>query len=102
MTYSQRVNSGKEIVKTMEGLSEDGKFTFKYNNETYQLRCYTVFDDGTKSYSVDKVGSYGYGGMNVGKIGPTVLELYTYDMMGQRSTYKMNMSLMEVLTPIEA
>ena len=104
MTYSQRVKAGKEIIKRMEGLPEDGKFTFKYKNEMYQLRCYSVYDDGRKSFSINKIG--GYESMNVHrnglqKFGPTSLELYTYDMMNQRSTYKMDMSLMEVVTPKE-
>ena len=105
MTYSEKVKASKEVIKTMEGLPESGTFTFKYKDETFQLRCYSVYDDGRKSYSINKVG--GYESMNVhirfgSKIGPTTLELYTYDMMKQRSTYKMPMYLMEVLTPIEA
>ena len=95
MTYSEKVKAGKEIISRMEALQEDGKFTFKYKNQVYSLKCYSVYDDGRRSYAVDKVGGYGYGGMNVGKIGPTSLELYTYDMMNQRSIYKMDMSLIE-------
>ena len=103
MTYSQRVKAGKEIIERMEGLSEDGNFTFKYKNEVYKLKCYAVYDNGRRSYAIDKVASY-TGGMNIDDklIGPTTLGLYTYDMMGQKATYKMDMSLMEVLTPKEA
>ena len=102
MTYTQRVKASKEIIERMEGLLEDGKFTFKYKNQTYQLRCYSVYEDGRQSFSINKLG--GYESMNVytrfgSKLGPTSLELYTYDMMNQRSTYKMDMSLMEILTP---
>ena len=102
MTYSQRVKAGKEIIERMEGLSEDGSFTFKYKNEVYKLKCYAVYDDGKRSYAIDKVASY-MGGMNIDDkmIGPTTLTLYTYDMMGQKATYKMDMSSMEVLTPKE-
>ena len=101
MTYSQKVKVGKEIIERMNGLSEEGKFTFSYKNQVYSLKCYSVYDDGRRSYAIDKVGSWGYGGMNIDKIGPTSLSLYTYDMMNQRSTYKMDMSLMEVITPKE-
>jgi len=104
MTYSEKVKAGKEIIERMNTLSENGKFTFKYKNQVYSLNCYSVYEDGRRSYSIDKVGAWGvYGGMNIDdkKIGPTSLTLYTYDMMNQRSTYKMDMSLMEVLTPKE-
>ena len=101
MTYSDRVKASKEIVKRMEGLSEDTSFKFKYKNEVYRLKCYAVYDNGRRSYAIDKVASY-TGGMNIDhKIGPTSLTLYTYDMMSQKATYKMDMSLMEVLTPKE-
>ena len=101
MTYSQKVKAGKEIIERMNSLSENGKFTFEYKNEIYQMRCYSVYEDGRRSYAIDKVGSFGYGGMNIDKVYPTRLTLYTYDMMNQRSTYTMDMSLMEVLTPKE-
>jgi hypothetical protein len=105
MTYSDRVKAGKEIIERMEGLSEDTDFTFRYKNEMYKLKCYSVYDDGRRSYAIDKVASY-MGGMNIenrfgSKLGPTSLTLYTYDMMGQKATYKMDMSSMEVLTPKE-
>ena len=101
MTYSEKVKAGKEIVERMKGLSEDGNFTFNYKGDIYKLACYAVYDNDKRSYSIDKVGSY-HGGMNIDdKIGPTSLSLYTYDMMGQRATYKMPMYLMEVLTPKE-
>ena len=102
MTYSQRVKASKEIVERMEGLPEGGTFTFKYKEDVYTLSCYSVYTNGRRAYSIDKVGHY-TSGMNIeDKIGPTTLTLYTYDMMGQRATYKMPMYLMEVITPIEA
>ena len=102
MTYKDKVKASKEIIKRMQGLSEDDTFTFKYNNETYRLKCYAIYDDGRKSYAIDKIAPY-MGGMNIDdKIGPTTLTLYTYDIMQQRSTYKLPMYQMEVITPIEA
>jgi hypothetical protein len=102
MTYKERVQAGKEIIKRMEGLSEDTGFTFKYKNKVYTLKCYAVYDNGRRSYAIDKVASY-MGVMNIDDklIGPTGLTLYTFDMMGQKATYKMDMSSMEVLTPKE-
>ena len=99
MTYSQKVKAGKEIVERMNSLSENGKFTFEYKNEIYQMRCYSVYEDGRKSFSVSKPTSVE--SMNVWDISRTSFELYTYNMMNQRSTYRMDMSLMKVITPKE-
>ena len=102
MTYSNKVKAGKVIVERMNSLPEYGKFTFKYRKEVYQLTCYSVYADGQRNLAISKVGVMSLGGMNVGKIGPTTIELYTYDLMNQRTTYRMDMSSMEVLTPKEA
>jgi len=95
MTYSEKVKAGKEIISRMEALQENDKITFKYKGQVYRLYCYSVYEDGRRSYAVDKVGGYGDGGMNIEKVGPTSLSLYSFDMMGQKSTYKIDMSLME-------
>ena len=102
MTYSNKVKAGRVIVERMDSLPRDGKFTFKYRKEVYQLTCYSVYDNGERNLAIGKVGVMSLGGMNIGKIGPTTIELYTYDLMNQRTTYRMDMSLMEVLTPKEA
>lgn len=95
MTYSQKVKKGKEVVKRMEELSVNEKFTFKYKNEIYQMTCYSQYEDGRKSYSVSKPTSIE--SMNVWDMGRTSFELYTYNMMNQRSTYRMEMGEMELL-----
>ena len=102
MTYSHKVKAGRVIVERMDSLNQDEKFTFKYRKEVYQLTCYSVYDNGERNLAIGKVGVMSFGSMNIGKIGPTTIELYTYDLMNQRSTYKMDMSSMEVLTPKEA
>lgn len=102
MTYSQRVKASKVIVERINSLTEGGSFTFKYKGIVYILDCYSISEStGRRSYSINKVGSYGYGGMNISEVGPTSLVLYTFDMMNQKTTYKMDMSSMEVLTPKE-
>ena len=96
MTYSDKVKASKVIVERINSLLEDESFTFKYKGIIYVLDCYSISQvTGRRSYSVNKVGSYGSNGMNVEKIGPTSLSLYTFDMMEQKSTYKMDMSLIE-------
>ena len=99
--YLDKVKKANEVKERMDGLLENDKFTFSYKNQVYSLKCYSVYEDGRRSYAIDKVGSFGYGGMNIDKVYPTRLTLYTYDMMNQRSTYTMDMSLMELLTPKE-
>ena len=95
MTYQEKVKASKGFISKVEALREEESFTFKYKNQMYSLKCYSIYDDGRRSYAVDKVGAYGYGGMNVSKVGPTSLSLYTYDMMNQRSTYKMDLSTIQ-------
>ena len=99
MTYKEKVKAGKEIIKRMNLLGEEDFFSFEYKGEIFKLKCYSVYDDGRKCYAVDKL--FSMNSMNVysrfgSKLGPTSLELYTYDMMNQRSTYKMDMSLMKI------
>jgi hypothetical protein len=101
MTYSERVKASKVIVSRIDSLREGGSFTFKYRDIVYFLDCYSISEStGRSSCAVNKVGSFGYNGMNVDKIGPTSLYLYTFNMMGQKSTYKMDMSLMVIDIPI--
>ena len=96
MTYSEKVKASKVVVERINSLLKDESFTFKYKGIIYVLDCYSISQvTGRRSYSVNKVGSYGSNGMNVEKIGPTSLSLYTFDMMEQKSTYKMDMSLIE-------
>jgi hypothetical protein len=98
MTYSERVKASRVVTEKINSLAEGDSYTFKYRGIVYVLDCYSISHvTGRRSYSVNKVGTYGtYGsGMNIEKIGPTSLSLYTFDMMEQKTTYKMDMSLME-------
>ena len=101
MTHKERVQAGKEIIKRMDLMEEDDKLTFRYKGSTYQLRCYLVYEDGKRSYAIVKTGAFGDSGMNIKRVGPTTLELYSYNMMNQKSTYKMDMSLMVIDIPVE-
>ena len=96
MTYKEKVKAGKEIVKQMNLLGEEDFFSFEYKGEIFKLRCFAEYDDGRKCYAVNKL--YSMNSMNVDdkKIGPSSLTLYTFDMMNQKATYKMDMSLMKI------
>ena len=49
------------------------------------------------SYSIWK----GYSGMNISKIGKTSLNAYSYDMMSQKTTYRFQLSKMQVYNEVE-
>ena len=96
MTYSDKVKASKVVTERINSLLEGDSYTFKYRGIVYVLDCYSISQvTGRRSYSVNKVGSYGSNGMNVEKVNPTSLSLYTFDMMEQKSTYKMDMFLIE-------
>ena len=60
-------------------------FKFTYNSKEYEL--FSGFLRGGEEPILSVWDSYQ--GMNVGKITTQYVSLYSYDMMGQRTTYKM-------------
>lgn len=96
MTYSDKVKASKEIVERINTLKVGDSFTFRYKGIVYEMDCFSIMEStGRRSYSVNKANAYGRNGMNVEKINPTSLSLYSFDMMDQKSTYKMELFLME-------
>ena len=80
----------KELQDWIKGAKENDKFTFFYKGNEYNFRCYFVSSSGEKDFTVERVGDV-RSGMNVGKITRKYITLYTYDMMDQKSTYKMSL-----------
>ena len=87
MKYSERVKKASTIVKAIYGLSDDQSISIVYNGETYKVKAYKDYKDRI-SYSVWN----GFNGMNVNKVGRTSLTLYSYDMMRQRTTYRLDLT----------
>ena len=85
MKYSTKVNKCKPFLSTLEGMKEGSRIAFQYNGKPYTLHAYKSYN-GEMSYSVWDSGR----GMNVGKVGLTSLSLYTFDMMSQKTTYRMD------------
>jgi len=74
----------KEIEYVM-GIDSEMKIT--YNFMKFKIRCYADFK-GEKTFAIFEDGVFGRG-MNVSKITSRYISLYTFDMMDQRTTYKM-------------
>ena len=86
MTYQTKVNKCKPFLQKIYALEADGRLPFQYNGKSFHIHAYESYD-GKMSYSVWG----GINGMNISEIGNTSLKMYTYDMMGQRTTYRMNL-----------
>ena len=76
----------KEIREILKG--GDVKFTIK-DNTTYSKRENGEYGYNLQVFKVDKEGlsiSGEFGGMNVTKWGPSYVTLYSYNMVGKRTT----------------
>lgn len=85
MKYSTKVNKCKPFLSRMDQMNDDDRMAFQYNGKQYYVHAYNDYK-GERSYSVWS----GYSGMNVSKVGLTSLSLYTYDMMAQKTTYRID------------
>ena len=97
MSYSEKVSKCKPIVDRMSSLYSDEQFNIIYKGDTYTIKAYSgITGEGDKiSYSVWN----GFRGMNVSKVGKTSLTLYTYDMMSQRTTYRLDLTQCSIVDP---
>lgn len=86
MKYSEKVKKASTILKAINGLSDEQSISIVYKEDTYKVSAYKSYNDEL-SYSVWK----GYNGMNVSKVGKTSLTLYSFDMMSQKTTYRLSL-----------
>ena len=87
MKYSDKVNKASTVLKAINGLKEDQELSIQYKGSTYKVSAYSSYND-KMSYSVWS----GLRGMNVDKVGKTSLTLYSFDMMSQKTTYRLDLS----------
>ena len=87
----------KNLVKSIKALNVDEKINFEYNLKTYVISCFYISRKGSKTLSVYKNNSMVFDGMNVEKITKKYITLYSYDMMGNRTTYKMNIDKIKLI-----
>ena len=92
LKYSDKVKKAASIRTAILSLGDGEVLKISYAGKEYKVSAYNGYKD-EMSYSVWN----GIEGMNVSKIGRTSLSLYTFDMMSQRSTYRMNLLNMEVI-----
>ena len=87
MSYSSKVKECKPIIDRIRSLKDGDTFNILYKEDIYKVSAYKTFND-EMSYSVWK----SYSGMNVSKVGNTSLTLYSFDMMSQKTTYRLDLS----------
>ena len=106
MTYSQKVKASNIIINAIEGLKDGEKLRVSYGTDSdnmpirYFIAC-NVYGSGA-SYSIHRDEIWSINGMNISTIGNTVMEAYSYDMMGQRTTYRFPLYEMEIVEVMEA
>ena len=81
-------SNAKLVRKEIEYvLGIDSEMKITYNGKAFKIRCYADWKGG-KAYSIFKDELFG-NGMNVSKITSRYISLYTFDMMGTKTKYKM-------------
>lgn len=86
MKYSEKVKKASTIYNAIKGLKEDQSISIVYKGDTYKISAYSSYEDKL-SYSIWS----GFRGMNIDKVGKTSLTLYSYDMMSQRTSYRLSL-----------
>ena len=86
LKYSDKVKKAAPIIKAIYGLKDGEALKISYAGKEYKVSAYNGYKD-EMSYSVWN----GINGMNVSKVGRTSLSLYTFDMMSQKTTYRMSL-----------
>tara|TARA_R110000803_G_scaffold196421_1_gene259712 strand:- start:10 stop:267 length:258 start_codon:yes stop_codon:yes gene_type:complete len=81
----------KELNQALENLGDGGMLEFTFNTEFYKFNKF-IFGNNKSSYSVHQ----NYTSMAVDKISNRFVSLYTYDMMGQQTKFKMLIEAIEL------
>jgi len=92
MKYTDKVKKAASIRTAILSLKADEELKVKYSGKEFKVSDYKAYNDEL-SYSVWN----SMRGMNVSKVGRTSLSLYSFDMMGQKTTYRMNFLDLEIL-----
>lgn len=85
MTYLEKVKKCAPFFIMVKSLKKDQKMSFAYEGKRFELKAYRCYK-GEMSYSVWN----SMRGMNVSNIGVTSITLYDFNMMGQKTTYRMD------------
>ena len=91
MKYTAK-KKASTIRQAILSLRDGETLNISYAGKEYKVSAYNGYNE-EMSYSVWN----GIQGMNVSKVGRTSISLYTFDMMSQKTTYRMNLLYMEVI-----
>ena len=83
-----------EVIKSIESLKVKESISIIYNGTSFILKAYSGYKEKI-NYSIWKIS--GIGGMNVDKITNKYITLYDYNMMGQKTSYKMEISKISII-----
>ena len=100
MNYNQEVKATQEVRQAIESLTEQGDaINISYKGKEYYIKCYDSADGRWEpGLSITELTICPQS-MNIkreGKIG-TFISLYDYNLMGQRTDYKMKLIDIELL-----
>jgi hypothetical protein len=86
------------FVKKFNNNELEDKTYFRYKGKEYSFNKY-AYDSGIVVYSVHPHTFHSLGGMNVDKVTSKYISLYDYNMMSQRTNYKMALDEIKFFTP---
>ena len=101
MTYSDKVKASQNIINAINALGNDEYIVVSYGTDydgkpmQYRIVCH-VYKSGT-SYSIHRDDVWAINGMNFSEISKTTAKAFTYDMMGQKTTYSFPLYDMELV-----
>ena len=101
MTYSDKVKQAKTIINAINDLKDKESIKVSYGSDydgmpvVYRITANT-YGTGT-TYSIYKDDVFVLSGMNISDINKTTMDAYTYDMMGQRTTYRFPLYEMKIV-----
>lgn len=79
----------KNLIKSIKSLKEDEKINFVYDGKKYFIDCFHIYKNDSKFFSVCLSDECSKKHMNVKNITKKYINLYTFDMMQNRTNYKM-------------
>ena len=95
MTYSDKVKASAEIYNYIQGMGSivNGKevFDFTYGGKKFKFCVWNYKEGAENIISVELVANHflDHRSMNVEKVTKTTIHLFSFDMFGQKSTYKL-------------
>jgi len=106
MTYSDKVKASKGLLEAIKALGNNESIKVIYgkdyngNPRQYKIKC-SIYKASGPSYSIYKDDVWAIDGMNIDSLTSTQAKAYTYDMMGQRTTYNFPLYGMEIVETVE-